>query len=234
MRWLIALLAAIALLTAACSDGDTSTTDETAATHAPADDAASDDAAASDDPASDADDGQAEPEGGTFDPWNDHPLAPEPGRWIVGDAGSVEFDLTDEGLVLVEVIEADGWSSRIEDDSSDGIQVAFHRDAVQREIEVEWDGSTLEIDIDTDIERADDGVHQLGPAGSFEFTNADGLQLPDVAVSDGWELRMDDVSAEEIEFTFGSGDERWQVEIARDDGRVELEIDYRVRGNPPG
>jgi hypothetical protein len=222
MRWLAAPLAAIVLLTAACDGQDTRSGD---ASQSATEDVAPDDV-------SDTDDERAEVGVTTFDPWHDHPLAPEPGRWVVADAGSVEFDLTDQGLVLVEVTETDGWRSRTEEESSGEIEVVFHRDEVQRVVEVEWDGAVLEIDIDTDIARADDGVHRLGPAGSFEFSSADGVQLPDVAVADGWELRMDDVSSEEIEFIVGAGDERWRVEIELDDGRVELEIDYRVRGNP--
>lgn len=171
-------------------------------------------------------------DGDARDPWTSTPLVAEPGRRAGGDAGFVEFDLTDAGLTLVEVTEADGWTSRIDDDSSDEIEVEFRRDNLTREIEIEWNGSRLEIDINTDIDGAEPGVYDMGNAGSFEFTqDSSGLTLADVVVADGWDLSMDDEAADEIEFTLTNGDERWWVEIELDDGRVELEIDYRVAGS---
>lgn len=79
---------------------------------------------------------------------------------------------TNAGLALVEVTEADGWTSRIDDDSSEEIEVEFRRDNVTRDIEIEWNGSRLEIDIDTGIDGAESGVYDIGNAGSFEFTLA--------------------------------------------------------------
>jgi hypothetical protein len=244
MRWLIAPIAAVALLTTACGDQDTTSPaaldDGADAVELGNDDPVdvtddgetTDDGAGDDTSTDDASTGAATSGDGAFDPWADHPLEPAPGRWAVGDAGTVEFDLTDQGLVLVDVTEAQGWTARVDEESSDEIEVEFTRDDTKREIEIEWDGSTLEIDINTDIVPASDGVYEIGQAGSFEFSSSNGLQLRDVVVADGWELRMDDESADEIEFTVQRGDERWYVEIELDDGRVELEIDYRVRGTP--
>jgi hypothetical protein len=250
MRRLLAPLTAIALLTAACGTQDSSspvslddgadavdvTEDHTASDDTTTDDTANVDTgsdtgdAGSDDADSSAEvEGQPFTSGDAFDAWSDHPLSAAPGRWAVGDAGYVEFDLTEQGLVLVEVSEADGWRSQVDDDSSDEIEVEFQRDNTTHEIEIEWDGRNLEIDINTDIEPAADGLYDLGPAGSFEFTGHGSLQLVDVVVADGWELRMDDETSDEIEFTLANGNERWHVEIELDDGQVELEIDYRVR-----
>jgi hypothetical protein len=243
MRRLLAPLAAIALLATACGTEDTTSpasldsgadavdvSDDTTDTADTDTGGPADDATSSDDDGGSADvEGQPLTTGDAFDPWSDHPLSAAPGRWTVGDAGSVEFDLTDQGLVLVEVTEADGWQARVDDDSSDEIEVEFKRDNTERKIEIEWDGRTLEVDIETDVEPADDGVYELGPAGSFEYTSSSGLQLLDTVVADGWELRMDDESADEIEFTLHNGNERWRVEIELDDGQVELEIDYRAR-----
>jgi hypothetical protein len=215
----------------------------------PSDDTSSDDTeVASDDPAGDdasapSDDDAQGSDGDTpdgaddasssdvIDPWTQHPVAAEPGRWAVGDSGWVEFELTDDGLRLVEVTEADGWTARVDEDDRDEIEVEFRRGDVDRDFEVELDDGVLEVDTYTDVEPADAGVHELGQAGSFEF-RADGgrLELLDVVVADGWELRMDDESSDEIEFTVSSGDERWWVEIELDDGGIELEIDHRVRG----
>lgn len=256
----LAPMAAAALLLAACGDGDdtapaaledgsdaievgsdTGDTDDVPDA-GDADDEAADqsgtgadegddtsEADVTDDPTDDAEE-VATGEGDAIDPWTQHPVAAEPGRWAVGDSGWVEFELTDDGLRLVEVTEAEGWTARVDEDDRDEIEVEFRQGNVDRDLEVEWDDGVLEVDTSTDIEPADAGVYELGQAGSFEF-RADGgrLELLDVIVADGWELRMDDESDDEIEFTVSSGDERWWVEIELDDGEVELEIDHRVR-----
>lgn len=234
MRRIPVVLAALALLATACQADDTSTTtldDGADAVEVTPDQGESPTAAPDSTATSNGDsDGPADGSAGdVIDVRSQHPVTAGPGRWAIGDAGFVEFDLAD-GLVLADVTESDGWSSRVDEESPDEIEVDFRRDNVDIEVEIEWDDGTLEIDIDTDIEPAETGVYELGQAGSVEYALDDGrLTLRDVVVSDGWNLRIDEESADEIEFSLQSGNERWRVEIELDDGVIELEIDYRVR-----
>lgn len=166
-----------------------------------------------------------------FDPWTDASLGADPGRWAVGDSGWIEFDRTDDGLVLLDVREASGWTARVDEEDADELEVEFRSGNVTRTIEVEIDDGRLEIDIDTDIEPADPGTYDVGAAGSFTFErDGDRLRLLDVSPASGWDVRVDEEDDDEIEFVVTSGNQRWKVEIELDDGEVELEIDYRVRG----
>jgi hypothetical protein len=242
MRYLIALLTAVAMAATACQAEQTTPTAfddgadgvEVGQDRDGAGGDAAGDATSAGEPTED-DSTDAETTGGpeagdAIDPWTDHPIEAQPGRWAVADAGFVEFDLTDGGLVLIDVTAADGWTARVDEEDADEIEVDFVQGSISHEIEIELD-DRLEVDVRTDIEPADPGVYELGAAGSVEFAVDGGaLRLVDVVVADGWQLRIDDESADEIELIVARGPERWDVEIELDDGRVELEIDYRVRG----
>jgi hypothetical protein len=259
MRWTLSLLTALTLLLTACSGDQSSTTavddgadavelSDSSPPPAPADaPTATSEGAASPSPRSpealespqapEATTGSGDPDRASttavIDVRADHPVTAQPGRWAAGEAGFVEFDLTDGGLTLIDVTENEGWTSRIDEDDRDEIEVDFTRGATRIQIEIEWDGGELEIDIATDIDPAEPGVYDLGRAGSVEFArDGERLSLIDVVVADGWDLRIDDESDEEIEFELRSGAERWDVEIELDDGRIEVEIDYRVRSAP--
>ncbi len=57
----------------------------------------------------------------------------------------------------------------------------------------------------------------------------------DHTVADGWRAYVDvDVDdRDEVEVDFARDGERWDFEVEIDDGRLELEIDYRVVGPLP-
>jgi hypothetical protein len=69
-----------------------------------------------------------------------------PGSWPVGDAGIVTFSLDGDRLVLDDVTTADGWTSRVEEEDADAIQVDFDRDGISWEFEVEVDDGRLEVE----------------------------------------------------------------------------------------
>lgn len=228
MHRTLAALAAITLLTTATACGDDADDGGPAQART-----ATPDQTGDDDPGDDGgDDGAAATTGADIDPRRDHPVEARPGRWVIGAAGSVEFDLADSELVLLDVTESDGWTARVDEDSGEEIEVDFERDNVEIEVEIEWDDGTLEVDINTDIDAAEAGSYEIGQAGTVDFgVSGEGLALNDLSAADGWELRVDEESSDEIEFTLQSGAERWWVEIQLDDGEIELEIDYRVRGS---
>jgi len=250
---LLALVASAVLL-AACSgdEGDVDSvdlgdaaapeqTDDAATSAAPSADATS---AA---PSADADGGtNADADGGTdADADGDGPAADDfvdttaavPGTWPVGDAGTVTFDVRDGGLVLLDVVVADGWDHVVEEEDPDELEVDFRRggEAWDFEVELHDDGSRLEVDVHYDLRDADPGAYDLPDGGSFVFTSGDGvLTLTGVEAPAGWQVTDREEDGDEFSFTLTAGDRRVQVEVELDDGRVELEIDYRVIGPLPG
>ena len=157
-----------------------------------------------------------------------------PGTWPVGDAGTVTVSIADGSLVLDEVVTAAGWTSDIDEQDPDEIEVHFRQGDVEWEIaiELEEDGSILEIEIDQDIENADTGSYDIGDAGTFAFEVQEGrLVLTDLNVDDGWTIVEQDEEPDEIEIELVHGPRQFDVEIElEDDGTVEVEVDYEVAG----
>ncbi|HSK90902.1 MAG TPA: hypothetical protein VK875_06290 [Euzebyales bacterium] len=152
------------------------------------------------------------------------------GRWPVGNAGSVAFDVVDGRLVLGDVQAAEGWDAVTEEDDGDEIEVDFRRDAVRWEFEVEIDDGRLEVEIRQDHTDGRDGTYPLLDAGTFTFSRNGGLSLDAIDLADGWTVTEREVDRDEIEFEIREGDRRIDVEVEIDDGRIEVEIDYLVAG----
>lgn len=244
-------LTASAVLFAACSgdEGDVDSVDlGDAAAPEQTDDAATSSAPPADDDAdADADTGAAA--GGDADdgdPAADlvDTTAAVPGTWPVGDAGTVTFDVRDGGLVLLDVVAADGWDHAVEEEDADELEVDFRRGDEAWDFEVEvssgagsdaTDDGRLEIDVYYDRRDADPGAYDLPDGGSFVFAaDAGVLTLSGVEAPDGWQVTDREEDGDEFSFTLTSGDRRVQVEVELDDGRIEVEIDYRVTGPLPG
>jgi hypothetical protein len=235
-RTLTALLAVTALL-AACGNGnddqlagvDLGAADATDEDGATGDVAATDDRT-TDDTSTDAADA-AEAAGDTAAGEVVDLTTAVPGTWPVGDAGTVTFSLAGGRLVLEDVSTADGWTSRIDEEDDDELEVDFERDGVSWEFEVEVDDGRLEVELRQDLRDAQPGSYDLADAGSFAFEVADGrLTLTTLDVADGWELTEREEDADEFEFELRQGEREFDVEVELDDGRVEVEIDYKVTG----
>jgi hypothetical protein len=76
----------------------------------------------------------------------------EPGRYAIGEAGAVEFAVTDGRLVLVEATAADGWDLVIEEEIADEIELELRRGDVTWDVAIELDDGIVEIEIDFEIE----------------------------------------------------------------------------------
>jgi hypothetical protein len=234
---LIAALSAATLLLVACGgdeDEPTATVElESSEQQQPAD-ASSDDPITDDvdDPGDGRDDLAATDEALADDDLADLTVA-TPGRWPVGAAGIVDFDLEGDALVLVEVTTADGWSSSIDEQDDDEIEVTFRRGEETWTIEIELtdDRQLLEIEIDYDHDDAPEGGYDIGDAGSFAFAvEGDRLVLTRLDVAEGWAVTEREEDDDEFELELRDGDRRFEVKADLDDGRVELETDFEVRG----
>ncbi|MFA9429634.1 hypothetical protein [Egicoccus sp. AB-alg2] len=224
---------------AAPQTGDTS--GEPADEEDPSDTAAGDDTAdddAADDP---ADDAAGDPDAGTGADEDEaaadlvDTTQAVPGTWPVGDAGTVTWDVRDGALVLVDVSPSEGWDATVDEEGDDEVEVDFRRGDEGWDFEVEVDDGRLEIDVYYDRRNADPGAYDLPDGGSFVFdASGDALTLTSIEAPPGWEVTEREEERDEFSFTLVAGDRRVEVEVELDDGRIEVEIDYRVAGPLPG
>lgn len=156
------------------------------------------------------------------------------GTWRLGEAGEVEFTATGGRLDLVEVRPEPGWDVIEREVDDDEIEVDLRRGEVTWQLEVELDDGLLEIEVDENIRGAQPGTFAIGDAGEVTFTDDDGrLTLVDVTAAEGWEVIVDDDGGDEIEVDLVRDGARWDVEIERDDGRIDVDIHLTVRGPAP-
>ncbi|MFA9446161.1 hypothetical protein [Egicoccus sp. AB-alg6-2] len=210
---------------------DAPTTDDAATGEdAAGDDAAGDDAAG-DDAAGDDGAGDDRADAATDGDLVDISRA-VPGTWPVGDAGTVTWDVRDGALVLLDHTAAEGWETIVEEEDDDEIEVDFRRDGEAWDFEVELDDGRIEVDINYDRTDAEAGAYDLPDGGSFVFeADGDALTLTSIEAPDGWDVAEREEEGDEFSFDLVDGDRRIDVEVELDDGRIEVEIDYRVVGD---
>ncbi len=75
----------------------------------------------------------------------------EAGTHAVGDAGEVEFGLEDDGLVLRDARANEVWNVRVEEQTSDEIEVDFVRGNVEWQFEPQIDDGEVDVGIDERI-----------------------------------------------------------------------------------
>lgn len=156
------------------------------------------------------------------------------GVWEVGEAGTVEFAVGPEGLELIEVVANDGWSYSIDVEVAREIEVDFEQGPREYEIEIEYENGILEIEIDLDIDPAEPGTFELGPAGTATLSVSGGtVTLDDLTVSDGWSVTEQDTSDGEVEVELRRDNVRWELDAEVDDGVLEVEIDFEIEGRFP-
>ncbi|MCK9486038.1 MAG: hypothetical protein M0R73_04955 [Dehalococcoidia bacterium] len=166
--------------------------------------------------------------------WDDSILEVRDGTWPVGDAGEVEFAVSGDRLELVEVRPADGWSVTEQEIEDDEIEVDFRRGDVDWTVKVEIDNGVLEIEIDQDVHGAEPGVYAVGLAGTVAFQVSDGaLSLGEIVTNEDWSHRIEEQEAGAIEVDFRRDNVTWEFKVERDDGRLEVEIDFKIEGRYP-
>jgi hypothetical protein len=126
----------------------------------------------------------------------------EPGRWPVGRAGSVAFDVTDVGLVVAELETADGWSSVVEEQTGSLVVVRFRGpDGVAARFSANLDGGQLEVGRSL--------MDGLGPSGRVELpaeghylVEVDGEtpRLAEVVPGEGWMLADQQLDGDRVGF----------------------------------
>ena len=158
------------------------------------------------------------------------------GLWAIGLAGEVEFRVTGpDSLELIEARANDGWDITEQEVESDKIEVDFRRGPVSFDFEVEIDDGVLELEIDQDIDPAENGTFAVGEAATAPVSVDGGrLVLGDVSLADGWAEVSRDIDSDDVELDFRrDGDgffELWELNAHVDDGRLKIEVDYEIEG----
>lgn len=219
-RTLLSALAATALVAAACSsddDGD-DITDTTAAEQAPQEPTT--DTTQGTDP---ADAAVTAADGVLTD-----------GLWQIGDAGTVEFSVSDGALQLIEAVPNDGWSMSVDVEAPDEIEVDFRQGPMEYEVEIEYENGILEIEIDLDIDPADPGTFEIGPAGIAELAvDGEAVILVNFSATEGWAIVEQDTDDGEVEIELRRDNVVWELDADIDDGVLEVEIDFEIEGAFP-
>jgi hypothetical protein len=156
------------------------------------------------------------------------------GVWAVGDAGTVEFVVGDDGLELIDASAAEGWQVEIDEQSADEIEVDFTREGLEHQIEIQYEDGILEIEVDLDIDPAEPGTFEIGPAGSATLALVDGgVALDELVVADGWSVVEEDTADGDVEIELRRDAVTWELDADVDDGRLEVEIDFEIEGTYP-
>lgn len=75
-----------------------------------------------------------------------------------------------------------------------------------------------------------DGVWQIGDAGEVEFALKEGaLSLIEVRPAEGWQHRVSDDDADEIEVHFTQGSTDWKLEVEIDASKMEISKEFRIK-----
>jgi hypothetical protein len=161
------------------------------------------------------------------------PNEPRPGTYAVFDAGTVSFDLTDAGLVLVDVAAAAGWNAVIDQQTATEIDIDFTAPGREASFEVEWNGTVLEIELDDERRNAEPGTFPLGQAGTATISS-DGttVTLDDLQVNDGWSVIEADGTGGDVDVELRRGGEVWEFDADIELGQLEVQIDFEVEGVP--
>lgn len=214
----LAAVLAMGLVAAGCSDGS----DSGAASSTPA---ASPSASAGQSPAA------------TGTAFGDGVDELRDGVWQIGEAGEVDFAVTDGALSLSGVRPAEGWQHQVSDDKDDDIEVHFTRGNARWKFEVEIDGSTMQIAKEVTLTGTDGGTYRVGSAGEVEVSPGRGdaaVTLGEVTSGEGWNATTREESSTDIEVEFvngAGGKAEFELE-ARDDG-IKVEISQKLTGARP-
>ena len=81
-----------------------------------------------------------------------------------------------------------------------------------------------------------DGAWGVGVAGEVDFrvTGPDTLELVNIVVNDGWQVREQEVESDKIDIEFQRGTVEYTFEVEIDGGLLELEIDQDIDPADPG
>lgn len=119
--------------------------------------------------------------------------------------------------------------------SSPGAEQVASPSASATEPSDSGDAGSDDLGVGVAVDEVRDGLWQVGDAGEVNFT-ADGgsLSLGKVKPADGWEHRVADDKADEIEVHFVRGDQEWKFEVELEKGTMQISKELKIANASSG
>ncbi len=153
------------------------------------------------------------------------------GIWTIADAGEVSFRIRRGAIELLDASHREGWFHTLRRTEPDRLEVEFLKGGEEYEFEARYDNGVLTIAIEHELQPAEPGRYQVGPAGEVEIGLEEGaLTLVDAQANPGWRMEIDEEGGEEVEVEFSRGAIEWDFEAEVDGGVLEVEIEAEVSG----
>lgn len=130
------------------------------------------------------------------------------GVWDVGDAGQVQFLVSQDQLQLMSTTPASGWQkAQPPVQQPNEIEVALSQGlGTTWTFRVQLSGSQMQITKQETIAKAADGSYPVGAAGSVDFISSGSqLKLTNVAPEGGWSVTQQQSSPTSINVSFKQG-----------------------------
>lgn len=177
------------------------------------------------------------------------------GVWPVADVGEIEFELTPQGLELVQMRPSAGWQVVDEEVGPDEIEIDLRSTDptstgptstgptstdptstdVRTTVEVGYQSGILEIEVDQVLDPPPDGPLQLGEAGTVELVVAgEDTRVGEVRLQAGWRETQRSADDQDAELGLRRNrpgvTETWEVDARVDDGGLEVHTDREIQG----
>lgn len=90
-------------------------------------------------------------------------------------------------------------------------------------------------DVSGAVDEVRDGTWQVGDAGEVEFTAQNGnLSLTEVRPAAGWQQRVTDEKASELEVHFTRDNQEWKFEVEVENGTTQISKELTIRNGQGG
>lgn len=158
------------------------------------------------------------------------------GVWDVGDAGQVNFVVTQGQLMLQSSTPASGWQKpQPPVEQPNQIAVDFSEPlGTTWSFRVQLSGSTMQITKQETIAKAADGSYPVGAAGSVAFISSGSqLKLMNVAPEGGWSVTQQQSSPTSISVSFKQGAGTAQFTAAMSGNDVTVTTSQQLSGPVP-
>jgi archaellum component FlaG (FlaF/FlaG flagellin family) len=158
------------------------------------------------------------------------------GIWDVGDAGQVEFRVSNGQLQLMAANPASGWQQpKPAVNQPNQIEVDFSQSAgTTWTFRVQVSGSTMQITKQESIARAGDGSYPVGGAGAVSLINSDTvLKLTNVAPEPGWTVSNQQTSPTSISVSFKRGQGSADFTATKSGSDVTVTTSQQLSGPVP-
>lgn len=158
------------------------------------------------------------------------------GTWDVGDAGQVQFAVSQGQLQLLAATPASGWQqAQPATTKPDAIEVVFGAPlGTKWTFQVQLSGGAMQITKQRTVAKAADGSYPVGAAGSVDFISSGSqLKLTNVTPEGGWSVTQRQSSPTSISVSFKQAAGTAQFTAAMSGTDVTVTTSQQLSGPVP-